>query len=67
MPQGTGAFMWLGLANVGVSGVYRSKNKKFGATFDIGQTILEPYFKLNGYLIDSYDPIPSARGIRNFV
>jgi len=62
MPQGTGGFLWLGLANVGLSGVYLSKDKKFGATFDIGQTILEPYFMLNGYLIDSYNPIPRARG-----
>lgn len=62
MPQGTGAFLWLGLANIGFSGVYLSKDKKFGATMDIGQTILEPYFRLNGYLLDSYDPIPRARG-----
>ncbi len=63
MPQGTGAFLWLGLANVGLSGVYLSKDKNFGATFDIGQTILEPYFKINGYLTESYDPIPLARGL----
>jgi vitamin B12 transporter len=62
MPQGTGAFLWLGLANVGFSGVYLSKDKKFGATMDIGQTFLEPYFRINGYLLDSYDPIPRARG-----
>lgn len=63
MPQGTGAFAWLGLANIGLSGVYLSPNKKLGATVDIGQTILEPYFKINGYLTDRYDPIPLARGI----
>lgn len=63
MPQGTGAFLWLGLANVGLSGVYLSQDKNFGATFDVGQTILEPYFKLNGYLTESYDPIPLARGL----
>ncbi|HEY3252180.1 MAG TPA: TonB-dependent receptor, partial [Ignavibacteria bacterium] len=63
MPQGTGAFLWLGLANVGLSGVYLSKDKKFGATMDIGQTILEPYFRINGYLLDKYDPIPLARGV----
>lgn len=62
-PQGTGAFAWLGLANIGLSGVYLSKNKNFGATVDIGQTILEPYFKINGYLTERYDPIPLARGI----
>lgn len=63
MPQGTGAFLWLGLANVGLSGVYVNDKKNFGATFDIGQTILEPYFKINGYLTESYDPIPMARGL----
>lgn len=63
MPQGTGGFLWLGLANVGLSGVYLNKTKDFGATIDIGQTILEPYFKLNGYLTDRYDPIPLARGV----
>lgn len=63
MPQGTGAFVWLGLANASVSGVYLSKDKKLGATFDMGQTFLEPYFRINGYLLDQYDPIPLARGI----
>lgn len=63
MPQSTGGFLWLGLANVGMSGVYLNQKKNFGATVDIGQTILEPYFRLNGYLVDKYDPIPLARGI----
>jgi len=63
MPQQTGGFLWLGLANVGLSGTYVSRAKDFGATFDIGQTILDPYFKLNGYLTDQYDPIPLARGL----
>jgi hypothetical protein len=27
MPQATGAFLWLGLANVGLSGVYLSPDK----------------------------------------
>jgi vitamin B12 transporter len=63
LPQGTGAFLWLGLANASASGVFLSKDKKFGATFDIGQTFLEPYFRLNGYLLDSYNPIPLARGL----
>ena len=63
MPQGTGAFLWLGLANVGLSGVFLSNDKKLGATVDIGQTILDPYFRLNGYLLDRYNPIPLARGV----
>lgn len=62
MPQGTGMFAWVGLANVSLSGVYLSTNKKLGASFDIGQTILEPYFRVNGYLIDKYSPIPSSTG-----
>lgn len=63
MPQGSGGFLWLGLANVGLSGVYLNQKKDFGASIDIGQTLLEPYFRLNGYLVDKYDPIPLARGI----
>jgi hypothetical protein len=63
LPLQTGAFLWLGLANLGLSGVYINKNKDFGATFDIGQTILEPYFRINGYLIDKYNPIPLAQGL----
>lgn len=63
MPQGTGAFAWLGLANVGLSGVYLSPSKKFGATFDYGQTFLEPYFRLNNYALEKYNPIPLARGL----
>jgi vitamin B12 transporter len=62
MPQGTGAFAWLGLANASLSGVYLNKKKNFGATFEAGGTFLQPYFKLNGYLLDSYSPIPQARG-----
>lgn len=62
MPQGTGAFAWLGLANASLSGVYLNKKKNFGATIQAGQTFLEPYFRINGYLIDKYSPIPLARG-----
>jgi hypothetical protein len=63
MPQGTGAFLWLGLANIGLSGVYLSKDKKLGATLDLEQTFLEPYFKINRYQMDSYNPVPLARGV----
>lgn len=63
LPQGTGAFIFWGLANASASGVYLSKNKKFGATFDLSTTFLEPYFKLNGHLGAEFDPIPLARGI----
>src|SRR5438132_4842641 len=56
-------YAWIGLENASLSGVFLSKNKKFGATFDAGQTFLEPYFRINGYLLDKYSPIPLARGL----
>ncbi len=62
MPQGTGLFAWLGLANVSLSGVYLSNDKKFGASFEGGQTILDPYFKINKRTAE-YSPIPLARGL----
>lgn len=63
IPQGTGMWLFWGLANASVSGVYRSQDKKLGATFDIGSTFLEPYFKINGDLGAEYNPIPLARGL----
>jgi vitamin B12 transporter len=62
MTQGTALFAWLGLANVSLSGTYRSKNKKFGASFEGGQTILDPYFKINKTNAE-YSPIPLARSL----
>ena len=62
MPQATNIFAWIGLANASISGVYLNKKKNFGATFQAGQTFLEPYFRLNGYLLEEYSPIPLARG-----
>jgi hypothetical protein len=62
MPQGTGLFAWLGLANVSLSGVYLSGDKKFGASFEGGQTILDPYFKINKTNAE-YSPIPLARSL----
>jgi hypothetical protein len=62
MPQGTGLFAWLGLAGVSLSGVYLSKDKKFGASFEGGQTILDAYFKINKDNAE-YSPIPLARGL----
>lgn len=60
MPDGTALFAWIGLANVSLSGVYLAKDKKFGATFEGGQTILEPYFWINKDNAE-YSPIPLAR------
>ncbi|MDQ3193380.1 MAG: TonB-dependent receptor [Bacteroidota bacterium] len=59
MPQGSGMFAWLGLANASLSGVYLSKNRNFGATFDIGKLFLEPYFAINGKHSE-FSPIPQS-------
>ncbi len=60
MPDGTGLFAWIGLANVSLSGVYLSKDKKFGATFEGGQTILDAYMLINKDDAE-YSPFPLAR------
>ncbi len=62
MPQGSGMFAWLGLANASLSGVYLSKNGKLGATFSGGKLLLEPYFAVNGEYSD-YSPIPQSNQI----
>jgi CarboxypepD_reg-like domain/TonB dependent receptor-like, beta-barrel/TonB-dependent Receptor Plug Domain len=59
MPQGTGMFAWVGLANASLDGVYLSKNKKFGATFSLGKLFLDPYFAINGKNSE-YSPIPQS-------
>jgi len=59
MPQGTGMFAWLGLANASLDGTYVSKNKDFGATFSLGRLFLQPYFAVNGEHSD-YSPIPES-------
>jgi vitamin B12 transporter len=63
LPQGTGAFIFWGLANASASGVYLSPGKDFGATLDIYSTFLQPYFKINGNLGQDFSPVPLARGI----
>jgi TonB-dependent receptor-like protein/carboxypeptidase-like protein len=63
LPDRTGAFLFFGLANASASGIYLSPNKKFGATFDAGQTFLDPYFKINGTRGAEYSPIPFAGGL----
>lgn len=59
MPQGSGMFAWLGLANASLSGVYLSKDGNFGGTFSAGKLFLEPYFAVNGEHSD-YSPIPQS-------
>jgi len=59
MPQGSGMFAWLGLANASLSGVYLSDNRKIGATFTAGKLFLEPFFAINGKHSE-YSPIPQS-------
>jgi len=59
MPQGSGMFAWLGLANASLSGVYLSDDRKLGATFTAGKLFLEPYFAINGKHSE-YNPIPQS-------
>ncbi|MBL8006356.1 MAG: TonB-dependent receptor [Ignavibacteria bacterium] len=59
MPQSTGMFAWMGLANASLDGVYLSKERNFGATFSLGKLFLEPYFAINGKYSE-YSPIPQS-------
>lgn len=59
MPQGSGMFAWVGLANASLDGVYLSNNRKFGATFSLGKLFLDPYFAINGKN-SIYSPIPQS-------
>lgn len=59
MPQGTGMFAWVGLANASLDGVYVSKDRKLGATFSLGKLFLDPYFAINGQHSE-FDPIPQS-------
>jgi hypothetical protein len=59
MPQTNGLFAIWGLANVGLSGSYINKKNSFGATFDIAETYLKPYFLLNPQHGD-FSPFPTS-------
>lgn len=59
IPQGSGMFAWIGLANASLDGVYLSKDRNFGATVSLGKLFLEPYFAINGKNSD-YAPIPQS-------
>lgn len=59
LPQSSGMFAWLGLANASLDGVYLSKDRKTGATFSLGKLFLDPYFAINGKYSD-YSPIPQS-------
>lgn len=62
MPQGSGMFAWLGLANASLSGVFLSKDGKLGATFSGGKLFLQPYLAINGEHSE-YSPIPQSNAI----
>lgn len=62
LPTTSGMFAILGLANAGLSGVYVTKNGKFGATFSGGQFFVKPFFELNGLKTD-YSPVPTASNL----
>lgn len=60
MPQTTGMFAILGLANAGLSGVFLSDNGKLGGTFNAGHTFLKPFLLVNGE-DQAFGPTPTAR------
>jgi hypothetical protein len=60
MPQTTGMFAILGLANAGLSGVFLSNNGRLGATFNAGHTFLKPFLLVNGE-DQTFGPTPTAR------
>lgn len=62
MPTTTGMFAVVGVGSAGLSGVYLSKNSKFGGTFSLSQSYLKPFFDLNGIAAD-YSKVPEANGI----
>ncbi|MBK6504911.1 MAG: TonB-dependent receptor [Ignavibacteria bacterium] len=62
MPQGSGMFAWVGLANASLSGVYLSRDGKFGGSFSAGKLFLQPYLAINGEYSE-YSPIPESNQI----
>lgn len=59
LPQRSGMFAWLGLANASLDAVYLSGKKDFGATMTIGKLFLDPYFAINGKHSE-FSPIPQS-------
>lgn len=52
-------FMFVGLANAGISGVYSNKAGDFSAAFTAGQTFLKPFLLINHSDVE-YNPVPTA-------
>lgn len=61
VPQTSGLFAILGLANASLSGVY-SKGGKFGATFTAGTFFIKPYLELNN-IDQDYNPVPTTSNL----
>ena len=61
VPQTSGLFAIVGLANASLSGVY-SKGGKFGATFTAGTFYIKPYLKLNN-IDQDYNPTPTTSNV----
>ncbi len=62
MPQTKGMFAFIGLANAGLSGVYRNKDGKFGATFSAGQFFIKPFVEINNDNTE-FEPMPTASNL----
>jgi vitamin B12 transporter len=62
IPQTKGMFAIIGLANAGLSGVYKTKDNKFGATFSAGQFFIKPMLAVNNDNTD-FSPTPTASNI----
>ena len=62
MPQTKGMFAFIGLANAGLSGVYRNKDGKFGATFSAGQFFIKPFVEVNNDNTE-FEPMPTASNL----
>lgn len=61
VPQTSGLFAIVGLANASLSGVY-SKGGNFGATFTAGTFFIKPYLELNG-IDQDYNPTPTTSNL----
>ncbi|HEX2786895.1 MAG TPA: TonB-dependent receptor [Ignavibacteria bacterium] len=61
MTRGTGMFALLGVGAGSLAGVWTANDGKLGATFQVDQTYLKPFFDLNGITAE-YSKVPEARG-----
>lgn len=59
VPRTSGMFLFMGLADASLSGVFTNKGNTLGATFSGSQTFLKPFMYVNGDNTD-YSPTPTA-------